>query len=97
MRISEDNAHMKQRINLTIDAQLVARAKRQAHEQNTSVSCLVEKGLQAVTAGTSRRRRSFVDRWAGRLKLAPRNAADRKREYLWRKYGLAEDADSHRH
>jgi len=86
---------MKQRINLTIDAQLVARAKRLAHERKTSVSCLVEKGLQAVTAETNRRQKSFADRWAGRLKLAPRNAADRKREYLWRKYGLAEDADPH--
>ncbi len=69
MRIPEDNAHMKRGINLTIEAQLLARAKKLAHERNTSVSCLVEKGLQAVTAETNRPRKSFADRWAGRLEL----------------------------
>jgi hypothetical protein len=85
---------MKRRINLTIDAQLIVRAKRLTHAQNTSVSCLVEKGLQMLTTKTRSRQRSLADRWAGRLKLARRNAADQKQEYLWRKYGLAEDADS---
>lgn len=88
---------MKQRVNLTIDAKLVARARALAHRQKTSISRLVEKGLQDLTKATGRQGRSFADQWMAKLKLAPRNPADQKREYLWRKYGLTGDADSHRH
>jgi hypothetical protein len=86
---------MKQRINLTIDAQLVLQAKRLAHKQKTSVSQLVEKGLQALTADAEHQDGTFADRWMGRLKLASRNPTDPKREYLWRKYKLADHADTH--
>ena len=95
MRIRKHNAHMKQRINLTLDAQLITRAKRLAHQKNTSVSSLVEKGLKAITADAGRSQRTFADQWMGKLKLEPRNQADTKREHLWRKYRLGEHADSH--
>lgn len=88
---------MKRRINLTIDAELVERAKALAHQQDVSVSRLVEKGLQGLTANSERPSKRFADQWMGRLTLAPRNPADRKREHLWRKYGLTGSADSHRH
>jgi post-segregation antitoxin (ccd killing protein) len=97
MRIMAYDAHMKQRINLTIDAELISRARAMAHQQKSSISRLVEKGLEGITKSSGRRHRSFADQWAARLKLAPRNPADQKREYLWRKYGLAGNADSHRH
>lgn len=86
---------MKQRINLTIDAKLIVRAKAIAHEQKTSISRLVEKGLQNLPEAPARRSKSFADRWIGRLKLAPRNPADKRREHLWRKYGLIKNEDSH--
>jgi len=86
---------MKQRVNLTIDAKIVARAKRVAHQQGISISRLVEKGLQSLTKGPDLQDKSFAERWAGKLRLAPRHPADRKREYLWRKYKLAGNADPH--
>jgi hypothetical protein len=49
MRIPGDNAHMKRRVNLTIDARLVKRARMLAHRQKTGISGLVEKVLRAVT------------------------------------------------
>jgi hypothetical protein len=95
MRILKDNAHMKRRINLTINAKLVERAKALAHQQETSVSRLVEKSLQGLTDKSERPAMRFADEWMGKLTLAPRNPADRKREHLWRKYGLTGNADSH--
>jgi len=97
MRTLVDNAHMKQRVNLTLDGKLLARAKALAHQQKTSISRLVEKGLQDLTKVSVGQGRSFADRWMGKLKLVPRNPADPKREYLWRKHGLAGDANSRRH
>jgi hypothetical protein len=97
MRIIEHNAHMKRRINLTIEAELVARAKALAHQRKSSISRLVEKGLQTLTKDAESQGKSFADKWMGKLKLAPRKPADPKREHLLRKYGLTGDADSHRH
>ena len=88
---------MKRRINLTIDAKLVGRAKALAHQEGTSVSRLVEEGLLGRTDNSALQSKRFADQWMGRLTLAPRNPADLKRERLWRKYGLTGNADSHRH
>ena len=97
MRISKDNAHMKRRVNLTLDAKLVARARAVAHRQRTSVSQLVEEGLQRLTGDSKTQGKSFADRWMGKLRLAPRDPEDRKREYLWRKHKLSQNEDSDRH
>jgi hypothetical protein len=48
MRISEDKAHRKRRINLTLDAPLVDLAKAMAHQQTTGKSRMVEKGLRSL-------------------------------------------------
>ncbi len=93
MRTIIDNAHMKKRLNLTIDAQLVSRAKTLAHQRRSSISRLVEQGLKNLTGDSDRQGKSFADRWLGKLKLAPRNQADHKREHMWRKYGLTGNAD----
>ncbi len=97
MRIIDHNAHMKRRVNLTIDAKLVIRAKALAFQRGSSISQLVEKGLRDLTRDSDVQGKGFSDRWMGKLKLAPRNPADPKRESLWRKYKLAGNADSHRH
>jgi hypothetical protein len=88
---------MKRRVNLTIDAKLVVQAKTFAHRQGTSISMLVEKGLQNLTRDSDIQGASFADKWAGKLNLAPRDPKDRQREHLWRKYKLAGNANSHRH
>jgi hypothetical protein len=95
MRIIDHNAHMKRRVNLTIDAELVVRARNLAHQRKSSISRLVEKGLQDLTKELDVQGENFAEKWMGKLKLAPRNSADPKRERLWRKYGLTGNADSH--
>ena len=86
---------MKRRINLTIDAQLIARTKRLAHQRKTSISQLVETGLRAIHPEENAPHSSFAEQWSGKLKLAPRNPEDPRQNFLWRKYGLGENADSH--
>jgi hypothetical protein len=97
MRIILDNAHMKRRINLTIDAKLIAQARNIAHQRKSSISNLVEQGLQTLSKSPDRHDLSFAERWAGKLRLAPRDPADRKRERLWRKYRLVSNENSYRH
>jgi hypothetical protein len=95
MRMIDHNAHMKRRVNLTIDAKLVVQAKALALQQGSSFSQLVEKGLQDLARNSDIQDKSFSDRWMGKLRLAPRNPVDPKREHLLKKYKLTENADSH--
>jgi hypothetical protein len=97
MRMNNQNTHMKRRVNLTLDAKLVLRAKALALQQGSSVSQLVEKGLQDLAKDFDIQAKRFSDKWMGKLHLAPRNPADPRQELLFRKYKLTENADSHRH
>ena len=85
---------MKQRINLTVDAEIMYRARQLAHQRHTSISQLVEDLLIRLTQTSEKESEDLVKKWAGKLKLAPRDLSDPRREYLWRKYGLADHADS---
>ncbi len=70
------------------------RARQLAHQRHTSVSQLVEDLLIRITRTSEKESEDLVEKWAGKLKLAPRDLSDPHREYLWRKYGLADHADS---
>jgi len=84
-----DNAHMKQRLNLTVEADLIRRARQVAHERDTSVSALVEEYLRNLPSRAPGSGAAFIARWAGRLSLAPLpEGGDARREYLWRKFAL---------
>lgn len=87
MRTMRDNAHMKQRLNLTIDADLIRLARQIAHERNTSVSALVEEYLRGLPSRGPGSGAAFIAKWTGRLTLAPPDG-DPRREYLWRKFAL---------
>jgi hypothetical protein len=87
MRINLDNAHMKQRLNLTVEADLIRLARQVAHERDTSVSALVEEYLRNLPSRAPGSGAAFIVRWAGRLSLAPPDG-DPRREVLWRKYAL---------
>ena len=89
MRILANNAHMKQRLNLTVEADLVRLARQVAHERNTSVSALVEEYLRNLPSRAPGSGAAFIAKWAGRLNLAPLpEGGDPRREYLWRKFAL---------
>jgi hypothetical protein len=87
MRIARDNAHMKQRLNLTVEADLVRLARQVAHERDTSVSALVEEYLRTLPSRAPGNGAAFVAKWAGRLDLAPLDG-DPRRQYLWHKLAL---------
>ncbi len=70
------------------------RARQLAHQRHTSVSQLVEDLLIRITRTSEKESEDLVEKWAGKLKLAPRDLSDPRREYLWRKCGLADHADS---
>ena len=58
---------MKTKLTLTIDSQLIPRAKRYARARGVSLSSVVEEALRKVAADESP---SFVERWRGRFQPA---------------------------
>ena len=61
---------MKTKLTLTIDADLLPRAKRYARARGVSLSSLVEDALRGMAAEEAT---SFVDRWRGRFEAASRD------------------------
>ena len=84
---------MKQRVSLTIDQKVIRKARQIAHRRRTSVSQLVEDLLNHITQPSEKEPEDLVEKWAGKLKLVPRDLHDPRREHLWKKYGLADHAD----
>lgn len=79
---------MKERVTVTLDPQVVERAKKLAFTQKTNLSALVEKLLRtAVVPGQSES--DFVTRWAGKLSLAPSEKDDMRMKRLKEKYKLS--------
>ena len=60
---------MKQKLTLTIDSELLPRAKRYARARGVSLSSLVEEALQGMAAEEAP---SFAERWRGRFEAASR-------------------------
>ncbi len=60
---------MKQKLTITVDEELIPRAKRHARAQGISLSELVERRLRAVCGDGPPE--SFSMRWRGRLRLKP--------------------------
>jgi len=79
---------MKERITVTVDRDLVVRAKRLAHHQGTSLSGLVENSLQASLASRARPAGSFVERWAGTFSVREAGDHDMRLKGLKSKHGL---------
>jgi hypothetical protein len=60
---------MKTKVTITVEDDLVPRAKRYARSQGTSLSGLIERKLREVSAPP---RESFASRWRGQFKPARR-------------------------
>ena len=68
---------MKQKLTITVDAELIPIAKRYAHSHGVSLSSLIEQSLrETVDSHTP----SFASRWRGKFKAAERD------DLLARKY-----------
>lgn len=61
---------MKTKLTLTIDAQLIPRAKRYARTRGVSLSSVVEEALEKLAGDESP---SFVERWRGRFEAASKD------------------------
>ena len=55
---------MKAKLTVTIDAELVPKAKRYARARGVSLSSVIEDALRELAAGEEA---SFADRWRGRF------------------------------
>ena len=72
---------MKQKLTITVDAELIPLAKRYARSRGVSLSNLVEESLREVTMEA---KSSFSSRWRGQFRPAERDEA--RYEALARKY-----------
>ena len=72
---------MKSKLTITVDSELVPRAKRYAQARGVSLSSLIETSLREMAGENTP---SFASRWRGRFKPAQR--ADGRYAALARKY-----------
>jgi flagellin-specific chaperone FliS len=80
---------MTTKLNLTIDEKVVAKSKRFAATQNTSVSKLVEELLvKHIEKNKEQKKSDFIKRTAGIIKTKQFNLNTEKATALKLKYGL---------
>lgn len=72
---------IKKKLTITIDAELLPKARRYAHSRGVSLSSFIEQSLKAVAGEDSP---SFATRWRGRFKPAGRR--DPRYDALARKH-----------
>jgi hypothetical protein len=72
---------VKAKLTVTIDEELVPRAKRFARSKGVSLSQLIEHSLRELSGGDTP---SFADRWRGGFSVAKRSGG--RFERLSRKY-----------
>lgn len=73
---------MKTKLTVTVEEDLVPRAKRFARERGVSLSALIEGALLEMTGSDEE---TFSERWRGRMALAKRD--DARFRALIEKYG----------
>ena len=72
---------MKQKLTITVDAELLPIAKRYARSRGVSLSSLIEQSLREVAGAYMP---SFASRWRGKFRAAERD--DPRYDALARKY-----------
>ena len=83
------NTHtMKTRVTLTLEPQIVRKAKNLAHRRHTSVSGLVEDLLLSANLTEGNGPSAFVEKWAGSLKLSQSLSHEPRFQALKAKYDL---------
>ena len=73
---------MKQKLTITVDAELLPAAKRYARSRGVSLSSLVEQSLREMSGEG---RQSFSSRWRGKFRAAERED-DPRYDALAKKY-----------
>ena len=73
---------MKQKLTITVDAELLPIAKRYARSRGVSLSSLIEQSLREVAGEDAS---SFASRWKGKFRAAGRDD-DPRYDALAKKY-----------
>ena len=73
---------MKQKLTITVDAELIPAAKRYARSQGVSLSSLIEKSLRELAGENTP---SFASRWRGKFQAAD-HEGDPRYDALAKKY-----------
>lgn len=74
---------MKTKLTITVDVDVLPKAKRYARARGVSLSSLINSALEEMTAGE---RPSFVDRWRGAFEARAGDADDPRHRALAEKY-----------
>ncbi len=72
---------MKQKLTITVDAELLPIAKRYARSRGVSLSALIEQSLREMAGENTQ---SFASRWRGKFRAVERD--DPRYQALDRKY-----------
>ena len=72
---------MKRKLTITVDGELLPRAKQYARSRGVSLSSLIEASLREIAADDTP---SFASRWRGRFEASRRD--DSRYDALARKY-----------
>ena len=72
---------MKQKLTITVDAELLPIAKRYARSRGVSLSSLIEQSLKEVVGESTQ---SFTSRWRGKFRAAEHD--DPRYDILAKKY-----------
>lgn len=81
---------MKSRVTITLDPEVVRKAKAVARARRTNLSALVEELLRQTTEHAAPRPR-FSRKWAGKLELRESDGRDELLEALKQRYGLGSE------
>ena len=79
---------MKNRVTLTIDPEIVRKAKKIAHVRRTSVSALIEDLLRQTPVASHKEKASFVEAWTGKFRLKDPVKPDSKLAHLKKHCGI---------
>ena len=82
---------MKNRVTLTIDPEIVKKAKKIAHSRQTSVSALVEDLVRQTPVSSRKQESSFVEKWSGKFLLRKSAKPDLKLDYLKKRHGIEDE------
>ena len=74
MRRMERQPAVKQKLTITVDAELLSDAKRYARSRGVSLSSLVEQSLREMVRGDEP---TFASRWRGKFRAAEREGDSR--------------------
>ncbi len=79
---------MKQHITLSIDSEVIKKARKASHLLDKSISQLVEEFLVKISDKEDFSKKSFVEKWTGKYSLREHPSGDKRSVVLRKRFGL---------